>query len=584
MNKSEIAAVLTDIGTLLELKGENPFKIRAYQSGARVVESLAESELNARITAGTLQEVKGIGEALTRKITELQTTGRLEFYDQLKGSLSPGLVELLQIPNIGPKKIRALNEKLGIDSIAKLQQACAEGKIADLAGFGEKSQEKILEGIRNREKYARRHLWFEAWEVAEPLLAGLRGLPQVERAEHAGSLRRRMETVGDLDFLVATTDPKPVADWFIAWPGVVEVTARGDTKASVRLESGIQADLRLVPPEQFVFALHHFTGSKDHNVQMRQRALAQGLSMSEWGLVPAEGEGTAKQKAEDRGRKTDITTEDQLFTKLGLHFIPPELREGLGEIESAERGELPALIQESDIRGLFHNHTTASDGHNTLEEMVAAAQALGLEYLGVADHSKSSVQASGLTEERLAVQVAAIQTLNASQRFKCHVFTGTECDILPDGRLDFADEVLATLDYVVVSVHNSFRQTREEMTKRIIRAIENPHATMLGHLTGRLLLQREGYDVDEEKVIDAAIANETIIELNASPWRLDMDWRLWRKAAARGLLCSINPDAHDTEGLGHYRLGVGAGRKAWLTKENVLNCLGLAEVKRQLAR
>jgi len=584
VNKSEIAAVLTDIGTLLELKGENPFKIRAYQSGARVVESLAESELNARITAGTLQEVKGIGEALTRKITELQTTGRLEFYDQLKGSLSPGLVELLQIPNIGPKKIRALNEKLGIDSIAKLQQACAEGKIADLAGFGEKSQEKILEGIRNREKYARRHLWFEAWEVAEPLLAGLRGLPQVERAEHAGSLRRRMETVGDLDFLVATTDPKPVADWFIAWPGVVEVTARGDTKASVRLESGIQADLRLVPPEQFVFALHHFTGSKDHNVQMRQRALAQGLSMSEWGLVPAEGEGTAKQKAEDRGRKTDITTEDQLFTKLGLHFIPPELREGLGEIESAERGELPALIQESDIRGLFHNHTTASDGHNTLEEMVAAAQALGLEYLGVADHSKSSVQASGLTEERLAVQVAAIQTLNASQRFKCHVFTGTECDILPDGRLDFADEVLATLDYVVVSVHNSFRQTREEMTKRIIRAIENPHATMLGHLTGRLLLQREGYDVDEEKVIDAAIANETIIELNASPWRLDMDWRLWRKAAARGLLCSINPDAHDTEGLGHYRLGVGAGRKAWLTKENVLNCLGLAEVKRQLAR
>ncbi len=584
MNKSEIAAVLTDIGTLLELKGENPFKIRAYQSGARVVESLAESELNARITAGTLQEVKGIGEALTRKITELQTTGRLEFYDQLKGSLSPGLVELLQIPNIGPKKIRALNEKLGIDSIAKLQQACAEGKIADLAGFGEKSQEKILEGIRNREKYARRHLWFEAWEVAEPLLAGLRGLPQVERAEHAGSLRRRMETVGDLDFLVATTDPKPVADWFIAWPGVVEVTARGDTKASVRLESGIQADLRLVPPEQFVFALHHFTGSKDHNVQMRQRALAQGLSMSEWGLVPAEGEGTAKQKAEDRGRKTDITTEDQLFTKLGLHFIPPELREGLGEIESAERGELPALIQESDIRGLFHNHTTASDGHNTLEEMVAAAQALGLEYLGVADHSKSSVQASGLTEERLAVQVAAIQTLNASQRFKCHVFTGTECDILPDGRLDFADEVLATLDYVVVSVHNSFRQTREEMTKRIIRAIENPHATMLGHLTGRLLLQREGYDVDEEKVIDAAIANETIIELNASPWRLDMDWRLWGEAAPRGLLCSINPDAHDTEGLGHYRLGVGAGRKAWLTKENVLNCLGLAEVKRQLAR
>ncbi len=584
MNKTEIAAVLTDIGTLLELKGENPFKIRAYQAGARVVESLPESELAERIAAGTLEEVKGIGEALAQKITELETTGKLGFYDKLKDSIPGGLVEILQIPGVGPKKIRALHEKLGVDSIAKLQQACADGKIAELDGFGEKTQEKILEGIRNREKYGKRHLWIDAWETAEPLLAGLRGLKQVERAEHAGSLRRRMETVGDLDFLVATTDPKPVADWFVAWPGVVEVTARGDTKASVRLESGIQADLRLVPPEQFVFALHHFTGSKDHNVQMRQRALAQGLSMSEWGLVPAEGEGTAKQKAEDRGRKTDITTEEQLFTRLGLHFIPPELREGGGEIEAAESGALPHLVEVADIRGVFHNHTTASDGHNTLEEMVAAAQALGLDYLGIADHSKSSVQASGLSEERLAAQVAAIKALNAAKKFKCHVFTGTECDILSDGRLDFADEVLATLDYVVVSVHNSFRQGREDMTKRIIRAIENPHAKMLGHLTGRLLLQREGYEVDVEKVIDAAIAHEVVVELNASPWRLDMDWRHWRKAAERGLLCSINPDAHDTEGLAHYRLGVGAARKGWLTKESVLNCRSLAQVKRFLAR
>jgi DNA polymerase (family 10) len=582
VNKSEIAAVLTDIGILLELKGENPFKVRAYQSGSRLIETLSEDEIAQRVQAGTLEEVKGLGEALAQKITELHTTGRLEFYEKLRASIPPGLVELLQIPGVGPKKIRALNEKLGVDSIAKLQQAAGEGKIATLEGFGEKSQEKILEGIRNREKYGRRHLWIEAWEVAEPLLAGLRNLPQVKRAEHAGSLRRRMETVGDLDFLVATNDPKPVADWFVQWPGVQEITARGETKASVRLISGIQADLRLVPPEQFVFALHHFTGSKDHNVQMRHRALSQGLSMSEWGLVPSEGEGTAKQKAEERGRKTDIETEEQLFKKLGLDFIPPELREGMGEIEAAEKGALPGLVEESDIRGVFHNHTTASDGHNTLEEMTAAAQALGLEYLGIADHSKSSVQARGLDEARLAEQVATIQRLNASGKYKTHIFTGTECDILPDGRLDFSDEVLATLDYAVVSVHSVFKQSTEDMTRRIIRAVENPHATMLGHITGRLLLQREGYGVDIEKIVDAAIANRVVIELNASPWRLDMDWRHWRKAAERGLLCSINPDAHDTVGLAHFRTGVGAARKAWLTKNNILTTRSLADVKKWL--
>jgi DNA polymerase (family 10) len=584
VNKTEIATILTDIGLLLELKGENPFKIRAYQAGARLIETLSEEEIARRVRDGTLQEVKGIGEALAQKITELHTTGKLEFYQNLRASIPAGLVEILQIPGVGPKKIRALQEKLGIDSVAKLQQACVDGKIAELDGFGAKSQEKILEGIRHRELYGRRHLWAEAFAAAEPILTGLRRLPQVERAEHAGSLRRRMETVGDLDFLVATTDPDPVVEWFVACPGVREITARGETKASVRLESGLQADLRLVPPEQFVFALHHFTGSKDHNVAMRHRALQRGLSMSEWGLVPAEGEGTAKEKAERAGRKTDIRTEADLFGKLGLAFIPPELREGLGEIEAAESGSLPELVAEGDIRGVFHNHTTASDGHNTLEEMVAAAQALGLDYLGIADHSKSSVQARGLSEERLAEQVAAIQRLNASRKFTCHVFTGTECDILPDGRLDFADSVLATLDYTVVSVHSSFKQSREEMTKRIIRAIEHPHVTMLGHLTGRLLLEREGYDVDVEKVIDAAITNGVIIELNASPWRLDLDWRYWRKAAERGLLCSVNPDAHRTTGLADFRFGVGAARKGWLTKAGILNCRPLAAVRSWLGQ
>jgi DNA polymerase (family 10) len=611
MNKTEIAAVLTEIGILLELKGENPFKIRAYQSGARVLEGLAEDEIARHVAAGTLQEVKGIGEALAQKITELHQTGRLEFFEKLKASVTPGLVELLTIPGLGAKKVRALQEKLGVDSIEKLKAACDEGRVAALDGFGEKSQEKILSGIRNREAYGRRHLWIEAHSAGAPILAGLRALPGVRQAESCGSLRRRMETVGDLDFLVATTEPGPVVEWFVTRPEVQEITARGDLKASVRLASGLQADLRLVPPEQFVFTLHHLTGSKDHNVQMRQRALERGLSMSEWGLFPSDQKHgpTEKGNLRPEGVKPDdsspphtltpshppIKTEEQLFAALGLNFIPPELREGQGEIEAAElehgagsrehgaesgkaRG-LPVLVTDEDIRGVFHNHTTASDGHNTLEEMTAAAEALGFEYLGIADHSKSSFQARGLDEARLQDQVAAIAKLNASKRFKTHVFTGTECDILPDGRLDFSAETLAQLDYVVVSIHSSFKQDRETMTRRIIRAIESEHVTMLGHLTGRLLLEREGYDVDVDKVVDAAIACGVAIELNASPMRLDMDWRHWRKAAERGLLTSINPDAHRTAQLDFFRAGVGAARKGWLTPAAVLNTKPLGEMK-----
>ncbi|MBI4624225.1 MAG: histidinol-phosphatase, partial [Verrucomicrobia bacterium] len=432
MTKNEIADVLSEIGTLLELKGENPFKVRAYQTGARALEAIEAAELNRLIANGELQSVKGIGEALAQKIGELHATSRLEYFAKLKASIAPGLVELLQIPGLGPKKIRALHDKLGITSIALLAQACTDGRVAGLEGFGAKTQEKLLAGIKNREAYGRRHLWWDAAEVAEEIVRGLRALPQVKRAEAAGSLRRGLETVGDLDFIVAATDVTPVVAWFVAMPGVKEVTAQGETKASVRFDSGLQADLRIVPDDQFVFALHHFTGSKDHNVQLRQRALARGLSLSEWGLVPAEGEGTVKQKVRERGtevggqkaeacpplagQRTDARTEAELFAALGLRFIPPELREGMGEIEAAERGDFPRLIETADLRGAFHNHTTASDGGNTLAEMTAAAAALGWEYLGIADHSKSSFQANGLSEERLLKQVAEIRALNASRR------------------------------------------------------------------------------------------------------------------------------------------------------------------------
>jgi DNA polymerase (family 10) len=511
---------------------------------------------------------------------------------------------MLQIPGLGPKKIRALRDKLWIVDVAGLTQACHDGRVAALDGFGAKTQEKILAGIRNREAYGRRHLWWDAAAIAEPILEGLRALPQVRRAEAAGSLRRGMETVGDLDFIVAAMDVAPVVDWFVSLPGIKEVTAKGDTKASVRFESGLQADLRIVPEDQFVFALHHFTGSKDHNVQMRQRALARGLSLSEWGLVPAEGEGTAKEKAARAKPETGypkpdgaepppsgeshsglrspisgIKTEAELFAALGLHFIPPELREGMGEIGIAERGEFPPLVELNDIRGAFHNHTTASDGRNTLAEMAAAADALGWEYLGIADHSKSSVIANGLNEDRLLKQVAEIRALNASARFKTHLFAGVECDILADGKLDFDDAVLTQLDYVVASVHNLFAQDEATMTARIVRALEHPCTMMLGHVTGRLLLRREGYRVDVAKAIDAAIANGVIIELNASPWRLDLDWRHWRKAAERGLLCAINPDAHDTASLMHVRAGVNIARKGGLRKEQVITTWPKAQLE-----
>lgn len=604
MTKNEIADVLSDIGTLLELKGENPFKVRAYQTGARALEAIEESELGRLIEKDELQSVKGIGDALAKKIAELHHTGRLEFFDKLKASVEPGLVELLQIPGLGPKKIRALRDKLGVTSIAELTQACTDGRVAELDGFGAKTQEKILAGIKNREAYGRRHLWWDAAAVAGIIVQGLRSLPQVRRAEAAGSLRRGLETVGDLDFIVAASEIEPVVNWFVAQPGIKEVTAKGETKASVRFENGMQADLRLVPDEQFVFALHHFTGSKDHNVQMRQRALARGLSLSEWGLVPAEGEGTAKEKAAQalgdpgwrrseseppasdagststtRDAKSRIHTEKDLFAALGLHFIPPELREGMGEIEAAEQGELPRLVEHGDLRGAFHNHTTASDGRNTLAEMAAAADALGWEYLGIADHSKSSVIANGLTEERLLRQVAEIRALNASGRFRTQLFAGVECDILADGELDFDDGVLRQLDYVVASVHNLFAQEEAVMTQRIIRALEQPCTMMLGHATGRLLLRREAYRVNVAKVIDAALANGVIIEINAHPNRLDLDWRHWKKAAERGLLCTINPDAHDTASLGHVRAGINVARKGWLRREQILNTWPVAQVR-----
>ena len=572
MNKADIVDILEDIAVLLELKGDNPFKIRAYSGGARVLEMM-EEDLGDVIAEERLNAIKGIGSALVDKIKTLYATGELEYYTKLRESIAPGLIEMLEIPGLGGKKVKKLHDAIGVESIDALQAACESGKVEALKGFGKKSAEKILSGIANRAAYAKRHHWWNAREVAEPILEGLRGLSQVERAEAAGSLRRLRETVGDLDFIVASADPQPVMDWFVEQDAVQEVTAHGATKSSVRFESGLQADLRVVPAEQFAFALHHFTGSKEHNVALRQRALARGYSLSEWGLAQKGEEGDTPTEIPD-----SITTEKELFQFLGLAEIPPELREGLGEIDSAEAQQLPNLVTPADIRGVFHNHTTASDGRGTIEEMAAGAEALGWDYLGLADHSKASFQAKGLDDARVLKQLESIRAFNESGESPVHIFSGIECDILPDGSLDLEDTTLNALDYAVMSVHSSFSQSEEEMTERVIRAIEHPATVMLGHPTGRILLRREPYKIDLQKVIDAAIANRVIIEINANPHRLDMDWRLWRRAADRGLMCSINPDAHSREGLSYFDAGVNIARKGWLEKEQVLNSRDCAGV------
>lgn len=596
MDKADIVEVLETIAVLLELKGENPFKIRAYQTGARALENM-ETDLGAVIEAGELGTVKGIGSALVDKIETLHATGALPYYTELRESVAPGLIEMLEIPGLGGKKVKRLHDDLAVDTIEGLKAACENGQVAALKGFGKKSEEKILSGIENRAAYAQRHLWWAARKVAAPILAGLRQLPEVTRAEVAGSLRRLKETVGDLDFIVASSDPEPVMDWFTTLDEVQEVTAQGRTKSSVRFESGLQADLRVVPAAQFTFALHHFTGSKEHNVAMRQRALARGYSLSEWGIVLRDEGGDLKPEGGDRrseigGRKSEdrepgeegqevklptIASEQDLFAFLELPEIPPELREGMGELELAS---IPPLVCKDQIRGVFHNHTTASDGRATIEEMAAAAAAMGWDYLGLADHSKASFQAKGLDDARVLRQIDEIHAFNESGESPVHVFAGIECDILPDGSLDLEDTTLARLDYAVMSVHSSFSQSEAEMTARVIRAIEHPATTMLGHPTGRLLLRREPYKIDLQKVIDAAIANRVIIEINANPRRLDLDWRLWRRAADRGLMCAINPDAHRTEGLQHFEAGVNVARKGGLGPEQVLNCRDVQGVAR----
>ena len=580
MQKDQITEVLNNVAVLLELKGENPFKARAYVNAARALENLVEP-LEKILAENRLGEVKGIGESMQKKIIELAQTGKLAYYDELKAATPPGLVAMLEVPGLGPKKIKALHDELEIKTLEQLEAACREGKVAKLKGFGEKTQANIGEGINRRRSYASRHLISEALPLAERLLDALRSHPDVLRCSTGGSLRRHREVIGDIDLLASSKAPAEIIDYFCEQPGILNVLAKGDTKASVLLEGGIQSDLRVVADAEFPFALMYFTGSKEHNIVMRQRAIDRGLRLNEYGLF--------RSKTETRDPKLLVPcrTEEDIFQQLGLHYIPPEMREDVGEFALAEKGPLPRLLEWTDLKGSLHNHSSWSDGHQRPEQIAKSMPELGLAYWGVTDHSKASFQANGLDAERLRQQLEEIRQLNeqlAAEGTGFRLLTGVEVDILKDGRLDLPDEVLAELDIVIASVHQSFSQTEEETTRRLIGAAQNPYVHILGHLTGRLLLEREPYKVNQRAVIDACAETGTWIELNACPDRFDLDWRLWPYAKSKGVKCVINCDAHRLEHAGYLRLGASIARKAGLTREDVVNTLPLAKLRVELAR
>ncbi len=575
MDKNEVAIILDEIAVLLELQGENPFRCNAYARAARTLGQL-EQNLADVIAKNELDQVPGIGETLRDKIVELVATGHLPFYEDLKAKTPPGLLTMLRLPGIGPKKVKALYDLLGIDDLEKLKASCDADKVAALKGFGVKTQAKILEGLAFLGQMGDRVRIDQALVIAEALVMEMTKCPGVERLEVCGSLRRRRETIKDIDLLISSDKPAPIMAAFVKLPEVQKIIGQGETKSSIVVagmdpQGGrvmMNADLRVVTKRQFPFALNYFTGSKEHNVAMRQRAIQYGLKLNEYELV---------------GEKKNIACKEEadLYKALDLDYVPPELREDTGEIEAAAGHRLPQLIETDDLQGCFHNHSTWSDGKASLEQMAEAAKKLGYKYFGIGDHSQSLNIANGLDAKRVREQIKEIDALNSKLK-GIHIFKGTECDILGDGSLDFSDEVLDEFDYVVASVHTLFNQTQEEMTKRIIKAISNPRVTMLGHATGRLILRRDGYKVDLEAVLQAAAKHGTMVEINANPHRLDLDWIHCKRAKALGVKLVINPDAHNTEDIALTKYGIDVARRGWLEKGDVFNTRSLKEVTKVL--
>lgn len=558
VERKQIAKVLEEVAGLLDLKGENPFKVRAYENAARAVLAF-EGDIAAAVASRQLLEVKGIGASIFAGIEALVTTGHYPLHEELQATLPAGLADFLRVPGLGARKAKALHDALGVASLEELEKACLAGRLEGLKGFGPKSVANILKGIALLRISAGSFLYHTARRKADELLAAIAATKLATRTSIAGSLRRRKEVVRDIDLLAVSKKPEALARAFRQLPGVVDVIGSGQTKTSVRFADGLSADLRVVAQEEFPAALLYFTGSKEHNTALRGRARRMGFKLNEYGLF-----------REPVDKRLRCASEEEIYAKLGLATIEPELREDRGELEAAQAGTLPELLRDNDLRGLIHLHTTESDGRDSLERMLTAVREAGYAYAAITDHSKTAAYAGGLTEDRVAKQRAEIRKLRPKfPGFR--IFHGTEADILADGSIDYGDAFLESFDLVVASVHSRFGLSPDQQTRRLIRAVENPRVSVLGHPSGRLLLEREGFTADWEKVIEAAGNSGCAIEINASPHRLDLDWRLCRQAAARGVPLSIDPDAHSVEALADTACGVGVARKGWVTAKDTLN-------------
>lgn len=569
MDNREIAEILEEMATLLNLKGVNPFKVKAYDRAAATIQSMTEDVVDVH-KAGGLSKIKGVGSSIAKILEELVDKGTAEQLEELRKEIPEGLFDVMRLPGLGPKKINKLWKELDITSLSELSYACNENRLLDLKGFGKKTQEKILEGIKHLAASQGRHLYPFAESIADDFLTFIRGLKQVKRADLAGSIRRGRETIKDLDILVESDEPKPIMDAVVKLPNVREVIGTGDTKTSVRLDSGIAVDVRVVSAEAYPYALIYFTGSKDHNVAMRARARDQGFSLNEYELKPL-----GKNKS-----PKGFSSEADIHRFLGLDYIPPELREDTGEIDAASAKELPSLLQESDIKGVLHIHTRASDGSATIPQICEQAIALGYEYIGISDHSKAAFYANGLDEKRLADQAKEIEKARKKYAGKLRVFHGIEADILPNGDIDLDDAALAELDFVIASVHSVLNMSRDDMTKRLKKALSHPAVKVLGHPTGRIVLGRKGFTFDWEAIFDAAKKHDVAMELNANPHRLDLDWVQVKRAREKGVKVCINPDAHAAEALADTRYGVLTARRGWACKDDVVNTLSADDFAR----
>ncbi|MGD1000748.1 MAG: DNA polymerase/3'-5' exonuclease PolX [Candidatus Brocadiia bacterium] len=557
MRNDEIAGMLETLANLLEFKGENPFKLSAYRRAARVLRDQTE-DVATLVRENRLKELPGIGESIEKKIVQALTTGKIEKLTEVLKAVPPGVLRMMEIPGVGPRTAAQVHEKLGINTLREFTEAARTGKLAGVPGIGAKKAAGFLGAIKFAKASSRRMLLGEALPLAEKIVAQLeeRG---VRGALAAGSLRRMCETIGDIDILAAGAGAasSKIIGAFTKLPEVRRILGAGGTKASIVMESGVQVDLRVVPPEAFGAALQYFTGSKAHNIRLRAMARERGLKLSEYGIFKG-------------NRRIAGRTEEEVYRALKLPLIPPELREDRGEIEAAQKGALPRLIELGDIRGDLHVHTKWSDGRNTIEEMARAARALGRKYIVISDHTRALKIFGGLDVDGLMKEVAAVRAAAKKLR-DITLLTGTEMDIRADGTLDLPDSALAKLDFVIASVHSAFRQDKEKMTQRILKAVANPNVDCIGHLTGRLLGRREGYAVDVEAVLKAAARNGTAIELNANPLRLDLTDQACRRAKELGVQVVINTDAHSTEDLQLMRYGVATAQRGWLEKSNVLN-------------